>query len=338
VVDHCSFNEKHALHVVPQNWLIVKTFLYTRIFRAIFLTFAAFHCQNNNLYVMNNLVTLSAEFERQKNIRAMAYTAGLAGLILLLIIFVKWAIPQNIQPVVDDFVEINMGNSLTGSGTDQPLSPGDASPAQQVAYNSPAPASSAAEDVKDVSNENETSHEAPPVVKPVVSKPTATKINSESKVVKTHIEPTPIPPTPAPPRPKALMNGTRGGTVAGNGADTYKPGAGEGVTGGRGDQGVVGGNPNGKNYSGTPRTLSAQVVNMPTKSFQDDFNESGKIALDVVVDENGHLQSASYQINGSTLARSSKQYDIALRRAKELDYPKLAGGFQRKLIMNFSVK
>ena len=134
------------------------------------------------------------------------------------------------------------------------------------------------------------------------------------------------------------MNGTRGGTVAGNGADTYKPGTGEGISGGRGDQGVVGGNPNGKVYAGTPRNLGVRVVNIPSQNFEDDFNESGKIALDIVVDAGGHLQSASYQINGSTLPRSSKQYDIALRRAKEIPYPKYEGGFKQKLTLNFSVK
>lgn len=134
---------------------------------------------------MNNLISMSAEFERQKNTRALTYTAGMAGAILLMIIFVKWAIPQKSEPVVDEFIEINLGNSDIGSGTDQPLLPGDAAPLEQTAYIPPQALPTPAEDVKDISNENETSHTAPVVAKPPVSKPTATKINTESRVVKT---------------------------------------------------------------------------------------------------------------------------------------------------------
>lgn len=134
------------------------------------------------------------------------------------------------------------------------------------------------------------------------------------------------------------MNGVRGGTGTGNGADTYKPGTGEGIAGGRGDQGVVGGNPNGRNYSGTPRNLGVRIINIPAQNFEDDFNESGKIALDIEVDGSGRLQTASYQISGSTLPRSSKQYNIALRRAKEIKYPQYEGGFKQKLTLNFNVK
>src|SRR5215212_5427889 len=240
---------------------------------------------------MNNLI-MSVEFERQKNIRAAALTAGIAAAVVLLIILVKLTTPPKIVPVIDDFVEIqlpNLGNSDVGSGNDQPQLPGDPAESQQTAYTPPQPTHAAAEAVKDISNDDEKSNDAPPVTKPAVSKPDATKINTETKTVKTN-NTTPAPPVVTPPRPKATLGKTIGGNGnGGNGADTYKPGTGEGQGGGPGDQGVHGGDPNGKVYTGAPRNLGIKTYNIPAQNFEDDFNESGKIALDIVVNENGKL-------------------------------------------------
>ena len=285
---------------------------------------------------MNNTINLSAEFERQKKIQATAYTGAITGALILLFILVKWSIPTKTEPPVEEFVEINLGSSTQGSGTDQPELPGDPAPAQQTAYTPPQPVQSSDESVKDVSTD-ETSHDAPPVVKPIVSKPNATKINSETKTVKT-TQTVPQPVTQTPPRPKAVAGRTLGGNgIGGNGAETYKPGGNEGIAGGNGDQGVVGGNPNGKNYSGTPRNLGLRTVNIPSRSFEDDFKEGGTVALDIVVNENGKLISAAYQPSGSSITNRS-QIDIAKRRAAELSYPKYDGGFKQKITMNFQVR
>ena len=268
----------------------------------------------------------------------MAYTAGLAGAILLLIFMIKWNIPVHTPPVVAEYIEINLGNSDVGSGNDQPQLPGDPAPAQQTAYVPPQPVQSATESAKDI-DENETAHDAPPVVKPAISKPDATRINTESKSVRKTTTTVPQPVTPAPPRPKAVLGHTVGGTGnGGNGADTYKPGTGEGQGGGPGDQGVIGGNPNGTRYTGTPRNLGVRVVNIGGQTFSDDFNKSGKIVLDIVVDANGRLVSASYQPSGSTLPKSSSNYQIALDRARtDVKYPKYEGGFRQSLTFNFKV-
>jgi hypothetical protein len=292
----------------------------------------------NRYICMNNAISMSAEFEKQKNARALAWTAGVGGSIFFLIWMISWTIPPKIVPVQEEYIEINLGNSEVGSGTDQPELPGEPAPAQQVAYTPPQPAPSHEENVRDVADENETSPDAPIVSKPAVSKPDATKIN-ESKSVTANPAPVREPVAPAPPRPKATMGRTMGGTGnGGNGADTYRPGNGEGSGNGPGDQGVVGGNPNGTRYSGTPRNLGVRVVAIPAAYFEDDFNESGKITLDIEVDGSGKLVSAGYQVSGSTLPRSSKQYTIALRRAREIPYPKMEGGFKQRLTMNFDVK
>jgi hypothetical protein len=162
-------------------------------------------------------------------------------------------------------------------------------------------------------------------------------INKENKTVKTTPKPQPVVAPPAP-RPKATANRTLGGNgTGGNGADDYKKGNGEGIAGGNGDQGRPGGSPNGTNYTGTPRNLGVRVVNMPSASFEDDFNESGVVALDISVDANGKLISSSYQPRGSTISNRS-QIDIAKRRAGQLAYPKYEGGFKQTIKFDFKVK
>lgn len=280
---------------------------------------------------------MSATFERQKNTQAAVYTAGITGGLLLLFFLVTMSIPKTEVPVAEDFVEVNLGNGDVGSGNDQPLLPGDPAPAEQQTYTPPQPAPATETAVKDVTNDHETSNDAPVVSKPAVSKPDATKV-AESKTVRTN-NPTPTPVSnPAPSRPRAVMGRTMGGNGnGGNGADTYRPGTGEGVAGGNGDQGRPGGDPNGRNYSGTPRTIAARIISIPFRNYQNDFKEGGKIALLVSVDENGKLLSANYQQSGSSLPRSSKNYSIAVETAREHPWPKIEGGFKQSVTFVFKV-
>src|SRR3954471_14296732 len=173
---------------------------------------------------MSNTISMSADFERQKNIQASALTGGLAGALVLLFILVKWSIPVEEHAQPEEYIEVNLGSGDTGSGMDQPQLPGEPAPARQTAYSPPTHEKATEESVKDV-EANENSHDAPPIIKPTVSKPEVTKINEESKTVKTNTNPTPQPVVQAPPRPKAVLGHTIGGNGnGGNGADSYKPG------------------------------------------------------------------------------------------------------------------
>lgn len=211
---------------------------------------------------------MSAEFERQKNIKASAMTAAITGALLFIFLWVKMSIPQEEVPPVEEYIEVNLGSGDQGFGTDQPLLPGDPAPAQQTSYTPPQPIQSREEAVKDVASDNETSNEAPPVVKPAVSKPDATKINSESKAVKTSNRTDPQPVVQAPPRPKAVLGRTVGGNGnGGNGADSYKPGGNEGIAGGNGDQGRPGGDPNGKKLYGRTQKFRSKDLKYSQPKF-----------------------------------------------------------------------
>ncbi len=286
---------------------------------------------------MSNYILMTADFEKEKNLKASAYTFLIAGGLFLFLMLAKLTMHVAAQPVAEDPIEINLGSGDQGSGNDQPLLPGNPAPAEQTAYIPPQPVHSTEPDVKDV-DANETHNDAPAIIKPTVSKPNATKINAESKTVKSNATPAPVT-TPPAPRPRAVMGQVRGGDGnGGNGADTYKPGTGEGIAGGSGDQGRVGGSPTGTRYDGNPRRIgTVRTVSIPTKSFEDDFKESGKVMLDITVNENGRLISATYQPRGSSISNRT-QIAIAQRRAAELSYPKYPGGFKQTLQFDFQVR
>jgi periplasmic protein TonB len=281
---------------------------------------------------MNNYLLMYADFEKQKNRKAGLLTLGVTGLLALLFIMYKWELPTVSPPVAQEFIEVDLGNSDVGSNQQEEQLPGDPAPAQQVAYNNPQPTPAQAEEAKDIP-EDPTS-DAPAIKKPVVAKTNATKIDVDNKPVKSTAVQAPV--VQAPPKPRAVMGRTMGSNGnGGNGADTYSPGGGDG-TGGTGNQGSIGGNPNGRG-SGTPRNLGIRTVNIPSQSFEDDFNESGKVVLDIVVNSDGKLISASYQPSGSSITNRN-QIEIAKRRAAQIAYPKYDGGFKQRINIVFQVK
>jgi len=282
---------------------------------------------------MNNAVTLTADFERKKNVKAFSYTTGVVGGLLIIFLFAKMTLPPKEIPQEEQYVEIalpdepplddvNLGNNDVGSGKVQPIvtgTPSSAPVSQDVSQSKGASSQVATKDV-DV----EEHHTSPPVAKATV--PNTNKEINNNTTDQTVAQKPQL-------RRGAQMTSTRG---SGNGGNTDVPGynrpGGQGPGDGQGDKGVQNGNPNGTRY------LGVRVISIPAQNFEDDFNESGKIALDVVVDGGGKLTSASYQAKGSTLARSSKQYSIAMDRARQIKYPQYEGGFKQTLTFNFSVK
>jgi len=279
---------------------------------------------------------MTAEFEKQKQVRASAITFGISASLLLLFILIKWPIPTVSEMPVEEFIEVNLGSDDQGFGTDQPMLPGEPAPAIQTAYNPPVPVQSNVSDAKDVETDDRPTNDAPAIKRPAVSKPNATKIDNDNRVVKAS-NPQPVV-TQAPPQPKAVLGRTVGSTGnGGNGADRYERGGNEGIAGGTGDQGRPGGDPNSRNYNGPRRNFGVKVLQISNQSFEDEFNENAKVAMDVVADANGKVTSATYQAKGSTT--SSRQYiEIARRSAFQLKLGSSDGGQQGTVIFNFKVR
>jgi len=268
-------------------------------------------------------------FESEKNIKASGYTAGICAAILILLLFAKWTLPEIPPAPLEEGIEVNLGNSDQGLGTDQPFLPGQPAPADREAYTPPKQTARDAEDSKDFETDDK-DEDAPVVAKPPVTKPEATKI-PDKDIIKAKPVKSPQPvnePAPAPPRPKAVFKGVNGTGTGGNEADSYKKGGNQGIAGGKGDQGSPGGNPDSDNYgpgggkgNGLPVTLRGlqgrRITNNP--SFTDDFNENAKVAVDITIDENGNVTEAQYQPRGSTTSNSTYK-EIALRNARKLKY------------------
>jgi hypothetical protein len=240
---------------------------------------------------------------------------------------------------VQEFLEVNLGTDDFGSGNDQPLLPGEPAPAKQTAYTPPQPVKAVADDVKDVETDDRDDNDAPAIRKPVVAKPNATRIDDNNKTVKQTTATVPQPVTQAPPKPRAVLGRTTGGNGnGGNGAETYKPGTGEGIAGGSGDQGRPGGNPNGTNYNGQRKTFGTKVFNIPNQSFEDDFNQNAKIAVEVIVDDAGKVTSAAVTARGSTGTATQSMRNTALRLARQLKFGSSDGGQKGVVVFDFKVR
>jgi outer membrane biosynthesis protein TonB len=287
------------------------------------------------------------EFESKKNLRATSYTAVVVAVLLLFFFLWKWPLQTFIAPALEEGIEVNLGNSDQGLGEDQPFLPGKPAPSDAQNYTPPPKTEvSKEEDVKDIAT-NDKDEEAPEIKKPPVTKPEATKV-PEKDVVKDKPVKNPQPvsnPTPPAPKPKAVFKGVNGTGTGGNEADSYKKGGNQGIAGGSGDQGRPGGDPDSKNYTGGGRGNSGVSVSrglqgrsiVRTPSFEDEFNENAKVAIDVRVDASGNVISAEYQPRGSTTSDPSMKA-IAIRKAKQVKFNSSSSESAGTIVFNFRLK
>ena len=291
-------------------------------------------------------MSMADHFESQKNWKASGYTAIICAVLLCLFFIISWTRPIDLPPVVEEGIEVNLGNSDKGLGNDQPYLPGQPSAEEKQKYTPPRQAVVEKEPVKDVETDDNNKEDAPVVKKAPVTKPKATKI-PDKEIVKTAAKPVKQPettPTPPKPHPKAVFHGVNGTGTGGNGADDYKPGGNQGIAGGRGDQGAPGGDPNSTNYTGgghgnsgvaISRGLSGRHIT-GTPAFTDDFNENAKVAVDVHVDANGNVTEADYQPRGSTTSDANMKA-IAKRKALQVKFNSGSDESVGTLIFNFKV-
>ena len=295
---------------------------------------------------MANIAYMQDQFESQKNMKAGSYTLLICSGILVILLFIRWTLPSLPPPPLDEGIEVNLGNSDRGLGEDQPFLPGQPSPHDQQSYTPPKTIAQIIEPVKDVET-NDKEADAPEIKKPPISKPEAKKI-IEKEVVKSNPRKITEPvtnPTPAPPKPKAVFRGVNGTGTGGNEADSYKKGGNQGIAGGTGDQGRPGGDPDSKNYTGGGRGNSGVSISKGLQgrkftrlpSFEDEFNENAKVAVDIRVDGQGNVISASYQPRGSTTADAGMK-EIALRKAQQIKLNSTGDESMGTIVFNFRLR
>jgi hypothetical protein len=293
-----------------------------------------------------NYIRANHEFEVRKNRKAALYTLLICGTLLLLLLLVSWNLPFNPPTPVEEGLEVNLGNSDQGLGSNQPFLPNDPSKQDQEKYTPPKTVAATKEALKDVETDDKNPDDVPAVKPPPVTKPQATKIPEKDLSVKTprKIVQTAVNPTPAPPKPKAVFHGVNGDGTGGNDADHFKPGGNQGIAGGKGDQGAPGGDPNSTNYKGGGHGNGIAIAGglqgrkiRSTPSFTDEFNENAKVAVDIHVDAAGNVISADYQARGSTTADASLKA-IAIQKAHQVKFNSGSDESVGTLIFNFKLK
>jgi hypothetical protein len=278
---------------------------------------------------MTNYQNMSMSFEREKNTRALLYTLTICVALFLLFFFLQWTLPQIPPPDFGEGIEVNLGNSETGSGNIAPQLPGE--PTQQ-------------QESKPIPSSAKSSSSQPPIKADAYDDGDAPAINKTKPVPvsKTEVHPAETPlkkatlPVSTPvkeiPKPKAVFTGGAVNKTGGNNADSYKGVMNQGIAGGKGDQGKPNGNPNSDSYQGNAASgnggnvgnsgvrirsgLSGRgIVHYP--SFEDDFNENAKVAVDITVDKAGNVLQASVNQKGTTTTNHSI-WNIAIQKAKTL--------------------
>jgi hypothetical protein len=252
-------------------------------------------------------------FEKEKNIKAGLITALICLLLFFIFFFLNWELPQIPTPSFGEGIEVNLGNSETGLGTEAPQVPGEAATETDNTKSTPPAQVEATKPIQ--TDANETNEAAAVVTKTVKKQNTIT------------------PPVQAPPKPKAVFGGGASTTTSGNNADSYNGKTDQGIAGGKGDQGKINGNPNSDSYTGNGGNGTGgpagagggvsirsgldgrRIAKLP--SFEDDFNENAKVAVDIVVDNNGQVTSATVNPRGTTTTNASIR-NIAIKKAKTL--------------------
>jgi outer membrane biosynthesis protein TonB len=225
---------------------------------------------------------MATQFDKERHRKAFIYTAVICSVLLMAFIFISWTTRPAAPPIVQNEMEINLGNDDEGFGDVQPLIKGERSPepemapsppeAQPIAANEPV-----AED--NVTPDDNAPEEAAPVVK-TVKKPTPTKVVTPTTVTKPTVKPTtPAPlvtPTPKPRVPKVVYTGP--GKGGGNNATTDNGYTMEGnKKGGTGDAGSPNGNKD--TYGNKPGggTVGPRVISGNRKVVYRSYNFTGEL-------------------------------------------------------------
>lgn len=243
------------------------------------------------------------------NPKALAWTVGIHVLILLLCLLVKYSTPPQAPPMEELGMEVNLGTSEDGWGTDQPEEPGD--PAEASPSIASLAGGATAEDLDPLRADEADAPEIPPATKPTWTpseqRPTPATATSRN----TPIRQTSTAPTTTPRNPRYVYSGSTG--PGGNGGQTSTPGGAEGNTTGSGDRGVPGGTPGASNYEGSPglgnggigHNLSGRRVIAPP--LEAAFREGGKVYVRVTVDRSGKILSSSIKAPSAELRRITEE-------------------------------
>ncbi len=225
---------------------------------------------------------MSVSVERKNQRQAALITIGFAISAILMMIFLKWKLPDIIKPIYESGIEVELNlpdePELLADGGGGGGNPVQAAGAPGIAaYEPPAPGENV--DSKDLEDFNDP--KSPAITKPIATKKDATTITNTSvnkDKPKEEVKP------PAPRVPKAVLGKTTRGTGRGGGAaDDYDKAGGNGTgngvgngsgSGGGNGTGVGGGNGSGKGSGNGPKIMGGDRKIIRHYSFQGELERA----------------------------------------------------------------
>lgn len=249
--------------------------------------------------------------ERQDQLKASIITVAVTIILFSIFFYVHYQQPMLQDPIIGEGIEVNLGNAETGYGEIAPTAIGES--AQEQQNND---ANNNTEET--VSIPNNSNDEDIPLTKSI------DKINSKPSITNNITRPTP--------KAKAIFTGNSNKGNGGNLLDSYNGVRNQGIAGGIGDQGKPTGNPKSDSYQGNAASGNKglgspdgvtikngldgrKITKLP--SFEDDFNENAKVAVDITVSKTGAVISASINPKGTTTT-NQRIKNIAIQKAKTL--------------------
>lgn len=256
--------------------------------------------------------------EQPLNLKASAWTIGVHVVLLLLLIFVTYTVPATVTPVQDLGMEVNLGTSDNGSGTDQPMAQEDPAPdAASVSYKTSASENAAPKEMM------QTDEQDAPEVSNVTSKTQTANNNTQTQNTKhqRNNQEALSANNSRMQRPRYVYNGGTG--RGGNGALMDAPGSSEGNTTGNGDRGVPGGTPGAANYTGVPGNGNGISYNLARRTIvafpppDANFREGGRVTVRVTVNREGVIVNKQIISAGNAEIRN-----VALHKVDKIRFNK----------------
>lgn len=288
---------------------------------------------------MTQALLIEKKFEREKNAKAFGVTLVVTTVIFLFFILTQWALPTIPPPIVEEGIEVNLGDAETGLGETEPQIPNEPSSSSTAATTpTVSPENPAPEETGgDVPTTPKPEIKPTPLPKPIAAAPTPKAVAPNPKPVSTPVKN---------PSPKAIFPGSNNNNgKGGNNADSYNNSSNQGIAGGKENQGNPNGNPNSDSYNGNNNTgksgikitkgLNGRKITVVPK-FEDDFNENAKVAVDISLDANGKVISALVQPRGTTTTNQSIR-SIAIRKAFQLKFNAGEADQTGTIVFNFTV-
>ncbi len=248
------------------------------------------------------------------NTKAAAWTAAV-HIVLLLLFFLITYTPPRIEKIEELGMEVNLGTSADGYGTDQPMSLGEPAP-----DNAATTSASSAANTDLPANVLESNEPEAPAVNTTETKKTTNTNNSINSNTRNRSD-RPANANTTRQRARYVYGGSTG--TGGNNATTDARGGSEGNTTGNGDRGVPGGTPGADNYEGTPgsgggisHNISGRnIVAFPPREAE--FKEGGTVVVRITVNKAGNITGKRI-----VSASSPQLRELALKKVSSIRFNK----------------